>query len=192
MQGVLDEPLSMGYDESFESDLMTIRDSDPTLAERIVNYCEEIRVHPFKGEMKQYAMDGLYGLHVDPLVLLYELEPHLSPNNDSKRVDEVYFHRVVHHDDQQSAVTNVNQAKRTTFVSIRLDYDRIPDVQKRVSQLHETDEFRFEDSKYDTEGISVVGELVDDSRGENREVLEMILPQEAIVEYDRDSFSDLL
>jgi len=192
MAGVLDEPLPMGYDEKFESDLVEVQNGDHSLAERIADYCEEIRRNPFKGEMKQHTMDGLYGLHVDPFVLLYEIEPHLSPNHDPSRVEEVYFHRVVHHDDQQTAVRNVNEADRTTYVSIRLDYDRTPKAQKRVSQLHETDQFRLMDSEYDPDGISIAGELVDDTRGNNREVLETILPSEATLEYDRDTFSDFL
>ncbi|QCC60774.1 type II toxin-antitoxin system RelE/ParE family toxin [Natrinema thermotolerans] len=192
MAGLLEDPLPMGYDQDFESDLKKIQEDDPTLAERIADYCEEIRKKPFKGEMKQYAMDGLYGLHVDPFVLLYELDPHLAPNSDPSNVDEVYFHRVVHHDDQQTAVKNVNRADRTTYVSIRLEYDPIPNVQRRVSQLHETDEFRFKDSTYDSDGISVTGELVDDSRGRNREILEVILPEDAIIEYDREGFSDFI
>ncbi len=192
MSGVLDDPLRMGYDEKFESDLREVQNSDSSIAERIAEYCEEIRYNPFKGEMKQHTMDGLYGLHVDPFVLLYEIEPHLSPNHDPTRVEEVYFHRVVHHDDQQTAVRNVNEAERTTYVSIRLEYDQSPNAQKRVSQLHETDEFRLEESQYDSNGISITGELVDDTRGQNREVLETILPEGAIVEYDRDTFSDFL
>lgn len=142
--------------------------------------------------MKQYAMDGLYGLHVDPFVLLYEIQPHLSPNVDPSNIDEVYFHRVVHHDDQQTAVKNVNRADRTIYISVRLDYGRIPNVQKRISQLHETDEFRFDDSEYDSEGISVTGELVADDRGRNREILEVILPEDAVIEYDQEGFSDFI
>lgn len=192
MAGWLDDPLPMGYDEDFESDLKEIKKDDPTLAKRIADCCEEIRRKPFKGEMKQYAMDGLYGLHVDPLVLLYEIQPHLSPNVDPSNINEIYFHRVTHHDDQQTAVNNVNRSDITTYVSIRLDYNCIPDVQKRIGQLHETDEFRFDDSEYDSEGVSITGELVDDTHGRNRDILEALLPKDAIIEYDREGFSDFV
>lgn len=192
MAGRLDEPLEFGYDEDFERDLRQIKREDGSTAERIVAYCEEIRKNPFKGEWKQYAMDGLYGLHVEELVLLYQLQPNVSPNNSPNDVDEVYFCRVVHHDDQQTAVTNVDRAERTIYVSLRLEYERVANVQKYVNKLYETDVFRFQDDSYDSEGVSITGELVNDSEGRNREILESLLPEETIIEYDEGGFSQFV
>lgn len=192
MKGQLVEPLPFAYDRAFESDLKDMATDDKRRAEDIATLCEQIRCNPFKGEMKQWAMDGLYGLHSGPFVILYELNPHLSPNHDPNEVEEVYFFRVVHHDDQQTAVKNVSRAERTTYVSIRLDYDQTPNVQRVISQLHETDEFRFEDANYDGGGVSIQGELVDDTRGRNQAILTTILPDTAPVEFDQEGFSDFL
>lgn len=155
-----DEPLDWSRDRKFEDHLNQLKRNDRAKAEAVAEKCAEIRRQPFKGEWKRWAMDGLYGLHHGEMVILYELRPDLAPNGNPEDVDEVYFWRVVHHDDQQTAVTNMDAVGTTTTVRVRMEYDE-GQARKAASDLYDSRCLAAVDSEYDAHGVTVYGELAD-------------------------------
>lgn len=189
MEGRLEDPLPFARDQKFDNDLQKIKESDSRRAETIAKRCEAIRHDPFKGEWKKWAMDGLYGLHAKEMVILYELTPDLSPNNDPDDVEELYFWRVIHHDEQQTAVKNVDRIDFTQQVTVRFDYDCIPNAQKFASELYNSSIIEVEEDTYDSEGVTLEGTLI---REDGEAELRSLLPKTAEIDVVAPEVTDVI
>lgn len=182
-----EDPLPTDYDERFREDLKRIKREDGSRFETVTSRCEAIRRYPFKGEWKKWKMEGLYGEHVDShWVILYEIEPNLSPNHPESAVESIYFHRVVHHDKQKTAVTNISAIGSSLSFEVAIPYEL--EGNRRVSRLHDSDLVRVDDPEYRDE-IYVSGQIPESD--EAREEVIQILPDELEVEFEQISIRDI-
>jgi len=198
MAGSEPSPIDFSYDEKFRDDLHTIKDNDPSIAESLIDRCEAIRQNPFKGEWKKWAMDGLYGLHAGEKVILYQIEPDLSPNSSRENVEQVYFWRIVHHDDQRGAVVNLDESDTERSVRIFLDYSQYKDAnqdlrgerispEEHANLIHNAELLATRENEYTAEGIFFECDLL----GEESE-LEELLPDIVQTEIVEPSVSEAL
>lgn len=182
------------YDQDFKDDLERIKTEDRSRLETVEQRCEDILRDPFKGEWKGHLMASLYGEHVDDhWVILYQVEPNMAANGDPEDVDAIYFHRVIHHDNQESAVTNISSAGIQTEALVELPYanDSTPydDLPAETSYLRDSDIFHVDSEEWGNDGVEVTGRLADVEQA--RTQFEALLPDVAAIEYTEPSVTDI-
>lgn len=180
-----DVPWTVRWDVEFETAVETLKESGRW--DHVLGRIEKIIENPVRtGRYKDGTLKGIRTTHVGEQVIGWEVTPGVNADMQHK-VEEVYFHFVVHHDDMGIGFTRPNPVERSPTFRVTLPYYGGFEMEAKIHDVFQVakpvDRFRVKDPDWRPEEVVLEGVVPP----EDRDVLESVLPEAAEVGYDDPS-----
>ena len=190
MSEIPDVPWEVRWDQEFEEKIEKLKESGTfeRYKKQIVDVIEDpVRV----GKYKAGSYKGLKTVHVsgnDQDVICFELSPGVNTQSGLDKLEELYFHHIVHWDNYDSALNSRQPASRSYRYDIQIPYfGGQYDPERVKSEVYdlakELDDCYVGGEKWNDEYLGLTGQIGPDKR----EQLEEILPESAEIEFEAPS-----
>jgi len=169
----------IGADQEFLNKVEELQESEGDLYNNIKNKIEKIKEDPLTGDPKTGLLKGSRTVHVEHLVLRWEVRPEVHRRKHLEKIDEVYFLCITHHDDMKEGFSSKNPATISEECVIEFgSYN----VGSELHQLYNLDFLQLQEPNWHEDGVEVRGTV----EKEDREKLESKLPADASIRYTED------
>lgn len=185
-----DTPWKISWDADFEATIQELKQSGSFDAYRkkIIRIMRNpVREGSYKGEnLKGMKTAHIPGNRQD--IICFEITPGINDKDQMDGIEELYFHFIDHWDNYDSALTRRDPADLEYGFEIRIPYYGGPyEVEKVINTVYqaakEYEGISIADQEWKDEYVQMTGEAIPD----DRQSIEMILPDAATVEYNEIS-----
>ncbi|WP_158055958.1 hypothetical protein [Halorussus halophilus] len=173
-------PWEIGADTEFVDSVEEIKESEGSLYDNLCKKIEKIKEDPLVGDPKTGLLKGSRTIHVEHLVLRWEVRPEVNSRDHMEKIEEVYFMCLTHHDDMKTGFSSRSPADVSQECVI---YFEEFDVGKELNELYNLDYVNLQEPNWLDTGVEVKGTI----QSGGKEKLEASLPDCARVEYPQET-----